>query len=1080
MVAAPTVMEAGPGRYTHWDAESEFGKISMVSMTSQRVAACASTVGFALLATVLGGLGAISWPEAILASTSVALVFVPTGWWAAAAVRRRLAEAMLVPAAFAMTMIGGATMRHMVLPPLLLLAIWAAAAAAWERVPEGRLPVFAALLGLAARAAVGLGLSGFGILPVALSIAVAALLPWLAIRRWGRRAAELAALFGVVLPWQIWPVAAGVAILVSLALGVAAGSRDHDHTVVGWLPGMGAVALLAAALSSWPGSGVSNLFPDHGWLAGAIVIAALAVTARLRPGVAGAVWLTATLVLVPARAPAPEQRAFVLTPELGKLTMSAGTGGDYVVDLAVENNESLATDVPLAVLRFAGKDHVILAGSSDHGTVWRPHGLGAGTQWRASARSHFVVPEGERPVLSRHLELPGQVNVRVETIGAVRATPPRDWMLPSWLVAAAVVVAVIQIASGTWLSGVGFLPWMLLVLGSLVARSSVEPLRLLGERLAVDLAMAALLAAWLPAARVWLRGRRVFVTVAAMLVPLALATPHLTPPLYGDEPFHLVVMESLAGDRDLEIGDDLDLELHPQNQLYAPGRPLFHSPALGLILLPGYVVAGRAGALVLLALMGGALAVFIAKRSRDLGLHEASVGVLMLVLALTYPLATFSTQIWPELPGALAVAVLLVLAARSRGGRWLALAVAVVAAAVKTRLALLTLPIAAVTWLRRRPLRGLVALVLASGAALAVGWLTMGHPFGPYRRLHHLIPTDPGLAARVVGGLVFDAAGGLAFTAPLLVAALAGIAMLWRRGGSGERAMLVGGGLTVAALLHSTEWYGGGAPPARYLVPMLPAFALAGGLVLARPLKWRRLLPILLPPSIVAWWVLITRPHLSVNPGDGGFWLADALSRRFAADGRSFFPSFLVIDTATLAVPAIMVLLVLSMVWVAKMRAGRGAFLARGWVAVWMVAAAALVLTLGLRPDRVVEAEAPQVRKSGGSPVPQAGTVARYSHRRGWRLDDGDRVTVPLNVRGGARVVLEGWLLGTAQKAAQLELRWDGQEPQMVPWSGERATESLQMPPPPGEGRHRLSITLRSPPHGAVVLDRLVVEGGED
>ncbi len=263
-------------------------------------------------------------------------------------------------------------------------------------------------------------------------------------------------------------------------------------------------------------------------------------------------------------------------------------------------------------------------------------------------------------------------------------------------------------------------------------------------------------------------------------------------------------------------------------------------------------------------------------------------------------------------------------------------------------------------------------------------------------------------------------------------------------------------------------------------MPMLPAFALAGGLVLARPLKWRRLLPMLLPPSIVAWWVLITRPHLSVNPGDGGFWLADALSRRFAADGRSFFPSFLVIDTATLAVPAIMVLLVLSVVWVAKTRAGRGAFLARGWVAVWMVAAAALVLTLGLRPDRAVEAEAPQVRKSGGSPVPQAGTAARYSHRRGWRLDDGDRVTVPLNVRGGTRVVLEGWLLGTAQKAGELEFKWDGQEAFLVPWRGERATESVGISSPPDEGRHLLSITLHSPPQGAVVLDRLVVEGGED
>ncbi len=307
-----------------------------------RLTALFSPIAFALLAVVLAGLAVIPWPEAILASMSVALAFVPSGWWAANMARRRMAEAVLVPAAFAMTMVGGTTMRHMVVPPLLLLAIWAAAATAWDRVPERRLPAFAALLGLAARAAVGLGLSGFGSLSVVLSIAVAAVLPWLAVRRWGRRAAELAVLLGAVLPWQSWPLAASVLVVASLALGVTGGFRDRNHLVLGWLPGLGAAALFAAALASWPGLGLSNIFPDHGWLARVIVVAALAVTPRLRPGVAGAVWLAATLFLVPVRAPAPEQRAFVLTPELGELTMSAGTGGEYVVDLDVENNEALA------------------------------------------------------------------------------------------------------------------------------------------------------------------------------------------------------------------------------------------------------------------------------------------------------------------------------------------------------------------------------------------------------------------------------------------------------------------------------------------------------------------------------------------------------------------------------------------------------------------------------------------------------------------------------------------------------------------------------------------------------------------
>lgn len=1040
-----------------------------------RVTAFLSPIAFALLAAALAGIGAIPKIDAVLATTAVALVFVPTGWWAGAVARRRLAEAALVPAAFALTMVGGG-MRRMVLPPLLLLAIWAVAATSWNRVPERRQPALAILLGLAARVAVGLGLSGFGVLSITLAVAVAAILPWMAYRRWGRRAAELGALLGGVLPWQSRPFAAAVLVVACLALGFARRHGDRDDVVLRWMPGVGAAALFAAALASWPGVTRSIVFPDHGWPAWVALLVTLAVTTRLRPGMAGAVWLAATLCLGPVALPSPEQRAFELTSELGELTMSAGAGGDYVVDLDVENRDALADHAPLAVLRFAGDDHVIFAGAADQEAVWRPHGLGAGTRWRASARSHFTVPDGERPVLLRHPDLSDAITLRVETVGAVRATPPRDWSLPRWLLATAAAVAVIELASGTWRSGVGMLPWLVLIVGSLAARAPVEPLRLVSERLAVDIALFALLAAWLPAAAAWLRRRRVFVTVAALLLPLALATPHLTPSLYGDEPFHLVVMESLAGDRDLDIADDLDLERHPQNELYAPGRPLFHSPVLGILLLPGYVAAGRSGALVLLALMGAALAALIARRARDFGLRESTIGFLVMALGMTYPLATFSTQIWPEMPGALAVAALLVLAARPHGGRWRALALAVTAAAIKTRLGLLTLPVAAAVWLRRRPLRGLVALLLASTAVLAVGWVTMGHPFGPYRRLHHLVPSDLGLAVRVVAGLVFDAAAGLAFTAPLWLAAFAGVALLWRRGGPGERMMVVGCGLTIAALLHSSEWYGGGAPPARYLVPMLPAFALAGGLVAASPNRWRRLLPLLLPPSLVAWWVLVTRPHFSVNPGDGGYWLADALSRRFAADGRFFFPSFLVIDSAALVVPVVIVVVALLAVWLAKRRAGVANLLGRGFVGLWLAAAAALVLCLDLRPDRVVEAEAPQVRRSGGRPVPPAGTVARFSHRRGWRLDDGDRVTVPLNLRHGDEVLLDGWLLGTARRAARLEFRWGEQDPVTVPWRGDDATESIWLPPPPGAGRHRLSITLRSPPHGAVVLDRFIVE----
>jgi hypothetical protein len=371
-------------------------------------------------------------------------------------------------------------------------------------------------------------------------------------------------------------------------------------------------------------------------------------------------------------------------------------------------------------------------------------------------------------------------------------------------------------------------------------------------------------------------------------------------------------------------------------------------------------------------------------------------------------------------------------------------------------------------------------LAAAAAAVAVVGTLVMGHPFGPYRRLHDLWPSDPALAFRVVAGLVFDAAGGLAFTAPLWVVAAAGAVMLWRRGGRGERALLAGCGLTVVALMHSPEWYGGGSPPSRYLVAMLPAFVLAGGMVLKRPARWRRLMLIVVPPSVVAWWVLVTRPHLSVNPGDGGYWLADALARRFAADARDFFPSFLVPGTATWAVPLVMIAVVTVVVWSARRSPRFGAVMRGSWIGLWLLAAAGLVAALETVPDGVVELEAPQVRHLGGSRVPAEGVVSRYSHRRGWRLDDGDSVIVPLRLRPGSNVALEGWLLGTARKRSDLAVRWDAEPKTILRWFGGEPPERVLLPPPPGGGAHRLTLSFTCPPEGAVVLDRLAIEASDD
>jgi hypothetical protein len=639
----------------------------------------------------------------------------------------------------------------------------------------------------------------------------------------------------------------------------------------------------------------------------------------------------------------------------------------------------------------------------------------------------------------------------------------------------------LQLLGGTWRRTHSVVPWTLLVACALAARMPLHPLHPVAERHAVDLCLAALLAAWLPTGYGWLRAQRPLLAAAALFVPLALATPWLTPPMYGDEPFHLLVCKSLVEDHDFDLGDDYDLEHHPNNEIYTVGDPYFHSPVTGVLVFPGYLVAGRSGALALLALAAAAVVSLLLRRGRELGVPRSRLAVLGVLLVATYPLATFATQIWSEILGALAVALALVAASALPPRRGWATAMAFGATLVKTRLALATFPIALAAWMsphRQRPRRtlGLTVVGVAAVASLVFGWLALGHPFGYYRRLRHLLPTDFKQPLTVLGGLVFDPAGGLLFVAPLLIAAIfGGTLLLWRRGSWGERALLMGSLATVLALLHSREWYGGGSPPARYLVPLLPAFALAGAMVLRAPQRWRRAAEVLIAPSLLGWWVLISRPHLSINPGDGGYWLSNAVARRFAVDVRQFFPSFLVPSTATVVVPVAVLAVIALLVPLCRRKPSLARRLVAAQAALWMVASTALVVAVKARRDVVVEAEAPQVQRLGGRPEPPPGTFSRFTHRRGWRVGKSEGVVVPLNLRPGSTVSLEGWLLGRARKGARLAVRWDDDDEMIVPVQGRDLEDRVVLPEPPGEGRHHLRIVLRCRGPSAAVFDRVVV-----
>jgi hypothetical protein len=1067
-------------------------------MTVVRLYAALPAVAFAVLAACMTAVGGVPVPEAAWAAASVAVALLPSGWVAPAGWRRRGVEALILPAAFALVMLGDPTLRRMVLPPLLLLPALAAQLAAAARAGDRVRPLLFAALAIAARSACGLGLVGVPWWRTALVLLSAAAAAWAAARLAGRGAGVIAALLAGTLPLETAPrwVLAGLLAAAAAAAVVAIVVHTSSDRLRRWWGGVVAVALVVASLAPWGGIGVHRALPAARWGSAAATFAALAVTPFLPAAAAGAVWLATTVTLGTTQPPTPDHAAIELTAGRPVAVLPTSSGGPYAVDLSLVNGATVPTGTAVATVTGVGTPVILRAGvdaaewaheradvrpivahTLPSHPVWRPTGVGRAAVWGVAGRTAGFLPKGVQPHLLRDPHLPSSVGLVAAAAGTEAPTPPRNWPLPAWILAAAAAVAVLQLVSRTWNAPAAWLPWAMLTAGSLLARLAVEPLRLLAERHSVDIALAAVLAAWLPVARAWLPRRRAFLTAAAFLVPLALATPHLFPP-GGDEQYHLILLRSLAQDHDLDLRNNFDLQDHPENHIYMTGKVFLHSPVLAALLLPGFLVGKRAGALVLLAIMGSVFAALLARRAEKLGCPPRRVALLVTLLVISYPLTTFSTQIWVEVPGAVAAMVAVALMAATPPRRLAAVADAAIATAMKARLGLITLPLLVSGWWRRR-LRGsdvarvTIALAVALAIGLGVGWVFLGSPLG-MRRLPDLVPRNLTQPVLSVGGLLFDPAGGLAAAAPLLLLALFGLGALWRRGSAVERALLAGGAATLLALLHSTEWYGGGSPPARYLVPLLPIFALAGAMVAAVPRAWRTLVPLVLPPAMLTSWTYVTRPHLAFNSGTGRYWLGDSLAVRFHADARHLFPSFLTPSLATLVVPlvAIVVVAALLLLWNRARNAVRG--FARSAVALWLVCAAALVVTLHVRHDAVIEVEDPQVTHLGGRLEPPLLTFGRYLYPNGWQVGTGEGVVVPLNLAAHVRLALEGWLQGSAREGADLVVSWDSGPSERVHVSG-AGERSVAIPDPAGGGRHRLRIVLEAPPGGEAVLDRLVV-----
>ncbi|WP_108665369.1 lysylphosphatidylglycerol synthase domain-containing protein [Euzebya rosea] len=332
----------------------------------------------------------------------------------------------------------------------------------------------------------------------------------------------------------------------------------------------------------------------------------------------------------------------------------------------------------------------------------------------------------------------------------------------------------------------------------------------------------------------------------------------------GDEPYYLLTALGLAQDGSLDIADEIEegafrpfheIALDEQTTpLDAAGRRVSpHDPLLGVLLAPAMALppsaawpAAKATLAVLAALLAG-LTTWVAVQRFDV--RPAVAGIVVGGLSAAMPLASYGTQVYPEVPAALAVMAAVALLTAPRVGPlhllgfvtavvalpWLAVKYAPVAAVVAL--------LAGIRWWRAGHRRTVVIATAVFGVA-GVAYLGLHHLwFGGwtvYAAGDHFVssgelsvvgnaPNPLGRARRLVGLLV-DADFGIAAWTPAWFALPAAIAVVLRQRTSDRWVLLApaaAGWLTatfVALTMHG--WWS----PGRQVVVVLPLLVI----VLAR------------------------------------------------------------------------------------------------------------------------------------------------------------------------------------------------------------------------------------------------------
>lgn len=324
----------------------------------------------------------------------------------------------------------------------------------------------------------------------------------------------------------------------------------------------------------------------------------------------------------------------------------------------------------------------------------------------------------------------------------------------------------------------------------------------------------------------------------------------------ADEPQYLLSALSLGEDLDLDISDEIrerayepfhEVTIDPQTEPNDDGRELSpHDPLLPVVLALPMAFGGWVAAKATLAVLAGVLAALLLWTAVErFGVDRRPATIVVLAFALSAPLTSYGTQVYPELPAALAVTVGIaaLTGALGRRGRWTLLAAVVALPWLSVKYAPVAVALVAVgAWTlwrrgdRRAVATGAAVLVGAGVVYLLVHQVVYGG-WTVYAAGDHFQESgefsvtgrSPDYLSRTqrLVGLVVDRGFGLVAWAPVYLAAIPALGALARRRPPQWPALVLplaagwANATWIALTMHGWWW------PGRQTVVVLPCLVLA-------------------------------------------------------------------------------------------------------------------------------------------------------------------------------------------------------------------------------------------------------------